>query len=126
MARLGRVLPPSGRLTVSLCPRKTNKNGASWPFLQPDFLRWTVDMYFQKKKKEIVEDVLARGWIGPCPASEWASNGFVVPKKEEGKWRLVVDYRQLNETSLPDAHPLLFIGNMLENQSKHKILLLWT
>ena len=45
-------------------------------------------------EQEVVEDVLARGWIEPCPASEWASNGFVVPKKEKGKWRLVVDYRQ--------------------------------
>ena len=22
-----------------------------WPFLHPDFLRWTVDMFFKKKKK---------------------------------------------------------------------------
>ena len=36
-------------------------------------------------EQEKVEDVLARGWIEPCPASEWASNGFVVPKQREGK-----------------------------------------
>ena len=68
-----------------------------------------------------MEDFLARGWIEPCPASEWASNSFVVPKKEKGKWRLVVDYHQLNEATLPDAHLLRIIQNMLENQSKHKI-----
>ena len=68
-----------------------------------------------------MEDFLARGWIEPCPASEWASNGFVVPKREKGKWRLVVDYRQLNEATLPDALPLPLMENMLENQSKHKI-----
>ena len=72
-------------------------------------------------EQEIVEDFLARGWIEPCPASEWASNGFVMPKKEKGKWRLVMDYRQLNEATKPDAHPLPLIDNMLENQSKHKI-----
>ena len=77
-------------------------------------------------EQERVEDFLACGWIEPCPASEWASNGFVVPKKEKGKWRLVVHYRQLNEATLPDAHPLPLIENMLENQSKHQILLLWT
>ena len=32
-----------------------------------------------------------------------------------------MDYRQLKEATLPDAHPLPLIGNMLENQSKHKI-----
>ena len=72
-------------------------------------------------EQEIVEDLLARGWIEPCPAPEWASNSFVVPKKEKGKWRLVEDYRQLNEATSPDAHPLLLIENILENQSKHKI-----
>ena len=72
-------------------------------------------------EQEIVADFLARGWIEPCPASQWAPNGFVVPKKEKGKWRLVVDQRQLNEATLPDAHPLPLIENMLENQSKHKI-----
>ena len=72
-------------------------------------------------EQEIVEDFLARGWIEPRLASKWASNGFDVPKKEKGKWRLVVDYRQLNEATLPDAHSLPLIEIMLENQSKHKI-----
>ena len=72
-------------------------------------------------EQDIVQHFLALGWIEPCPASERASNGFVVPKKEKGKWRLVVDYRQLNEATLPDAHPPPLIENMLENQSKHKI-----
>ena len=30
-----------------------------WPFLHPDFLRWTVDMYFQKKKKKKEEETAA-------------------------------------------------------------------
>ena len=72
-------------------------------------------------EQEIVEELLARGWIEPCPASEWASNGFVVPKKEKGKWRLVVDHRQLNEATLPDAHAIRLTENMLGNQSKNKI-----
>ena len=72
-------------------------------------------------EQEIVEDFLAHGWIEPCPASKWPSNGFVVPKKERGKWRVVVDYRQLNEATLPNVHPLRLIENMLEKQSKHKV-----
>ena len=72
-------------------------------------------------EQEIVEEFLARGWIELCSASEWASNGFVVHKEEKGKWRLVVDYRQVNEATLPDAHALPLIENMAKNQSKHKI-----
>ena len=73
-------------------------------------------------EQEILEDVLSRGSIEPCPASDLASNGFVVPKKEKGNWRLVVEYRQLNEATLPNAHPLPLIENMLENQSIQKIV----
>ena len=73
-------------------------------------------------EQEIVEDFLARGWIEPCPASEWASNGFVAPKKEKGKWRLVVAYRQLNEATLPDAHPPphgKHVGKSIQTQDFH-------
>ena len=65
-------------------------------------------------EQEIVEDFLARGWKELCPA-------FVVPKKEKGKWCLVVDYRQFDEATLPDTHPRPLIENMLENQSEHRI-----
>ena len=68
-----------------------------------------------------MEDFLARGWIKPCLASEWVSNSFVVPKKEKGKWRLVVEYRQLNEATLPYAHRLPLFESMFENRSKQKI-----
>ena len=70
-------------------------------------------------EQEIVEELFVRGSIELCPASEWASNG--VPMKEKGKLSIVLDYRQLNEAILPDAHPLPLVENMLENQSKQKI-----
>ena len=74
-------------------------------------------------KQEIVEDLLARGCIEPCPASEWASNRFVVPMKEQGKWRLVLDYRQLNEATLQDAQPLplieMNVGKPIRTQNFH-------
>ena len=71
-------------------------------------------------EQEMVEDFSACGWIEPCPASERVSDGFVVPEKEEGKWRLFVDYRQHNEATLPDAQTLPLIENVFQNQSNHK------
>ena len=82
---------------VPLCPGEEHPKipGKEW---------WgfaKLDLYLNAKRKsvkpkrlvgeraaaeqEIVEDFLARGWIEPCPASKWASNGFVVPEKEKGK-----------------------------------------
>ena len=69
-------------------------------------------------------------WLGCCgmcvclcalPVPHLGSSGFVVPKKEKGKWRLVAYYRQINEATLPDAYPLPLIEKMFQNQSKHKI-----
>ena len=72
-------------------------------------------------EQEIVHNVLAHGWIELYPASKWASNNFALPTREKGKCRLVVDYHQLNEATLPDAHPLPLNENMFENRSKLKI-----
>ena len=41
--------------------------------------------------------------------SPWNSPLLVVPKKSETevkKWRVVVDYRRLNEITIPDSYPL--------------------
>ena len=42
--------------------------------------------------KKLLAQFIERGWIEPSD-SEWASPAFIVPKKEKGEWRLVVDYR---------------------------------
>ena len=52
--------------------------------------------------KKLLAEFIERGWIEPSD-SEWASPAFIVPKKEKGKWRLVVDYRGLNEQTEHDS-----------------------
>ena len=42
--------------------------------------------------RKLLAEFIERGWIEPSD-SEWASPAFIVPKKEKGEWRLVVDYR---------------------------------
>ena len=42
--------------------------------------------------KKLLAEFIERGWIEPSD-SEWASPAFIVPKKEKGEWRWVVDYR---------------------------------
>ena len=41
--------------------------------------------------KKLLAEFIERGWI-EASDSEWASTAFIVPKKEKGEWRLVVDY----------------------------------
>ena len=53
--------------------------------------------------------------------SEWASHAFLVPKKEKGEWRLVVDYRGWNEQTEHDSYPLPLIDTILQKQQKKRI-----
>jgi hypothetical protein len=56
--------------------------------------------------------------------SPWNSPLLIVPKKEdasgEKKWRLVVDFRKLNEKSVGDAYPLPDIMEILNQLGQSK------
>ena len=61
-----------------------------------------------------------RGWLEPS-TSEWSSPPFPVPKPTPGEWRMVVDFRWLNECTKADEYPLPLIEDLLEKQSKYRI-----
>ena len=60
------------------------------------------------------------GWLEPS-FSDWGSPCFVVPKKVAHDWRLVVDYRALNQSTVHDAYELPLIADMLHKHC-HKRL----
>ena len=48
----------------------------------------------------------------------WNSPSFVVATKTPGKWRLVEDFRRLNDATINDAHPMPRIEDILNRQGK--------
>lgn len=64
-----------------------------------------------------VRDLLNQGIIRPSN-SPWSSPIWVVPKKMDAsgkkKWRLVVDYRKLNEKTIDDKYPIPNITEVLD------------
>ena len=70
--------------------------------------------------KKLLIEFIERGWTEPSD-SEWASPAFIVPKKEKGEWRLVVDYRGLNEQTEHDSYSLPLIDSILQKQHKKRI-----
>ena len=62
--------------------------------------------------KQILEEYCDMGWLEPS-FSEWGSPCFILPKKASHEWRLVVDYRALNQVSAHDAYELPLIPDML-------------
>ena len=70
--------------------------------------------------KKLLAEFIERGWIEPSD-SEWASPAFIAPKKEKGEWRLVVDYRNLNEQIEHDSYSLPLIDTILQKQQRKQI-----
>ena len=57
--------------------------------------------------------MLQVGFIYPTSDSQWVSPLVVVPKNN-GKWRICVDYRELNKATIKDYFPLPFIDQVLD------------
>lgn len=81
----------------------------------------------ESQKEEIerqVEQLVEEGIVTPSE-SPWNSPLLIVPKRAgpdgKPKWRMVVDFRKLNEKTIGDAHPLPDITEILDQlrQSKY-------
>ena len=59
------------------------------------------------------------GFNYPISDSKWVSPLVIVPKKG-GKWRICVDYRELNKTTKKDHFPLPFIDQVLDTLTGKK------
>jgi len=58
--------------------------------------------------------------IYPISDSKWVSPLVMVPKNN-GKWRICVDYRELNKATQKDHFPLPFIDQVLDTFAGKKL-----
>jgi hypothetical protein len=71
-------------------------------------------------KKE-VEKMLEAGFIRTCRYAEWISS--VVPvQKKDGRWRVCVDFRDLNRATPKDEYPMPIAETLINVAVGHKIL----
>ena len=63
--------------------------------------------------KEEIQKLLEVGFIYPISDSEWVAPLVIVHKKN-GKWRVYVDYRELNKATQKDHFHLTFIDQVLD------------
>lgn len=82
--------------------------------------------YFPKNPKmqaEInkqVDELLTKGCIEPSSSPHSAA--IVMVKKKTGKWRLCVDFRQLNSRSIKDAYPIPRVQHILDQLREAKYI----
>ena len=65
-----------------------------------------------REVKEYIEDLLAKGWIVKSKSPYSAPVGCV--RKKDGTLRLCIDYRLLNQCTVPDRHPLPRIQDLTD------------
>ena len=68
-----------------------------------------------------MDNLLSTGFIREVKYPEWLANVVVVPNKG-GKWRVCVDYTDLNEACPKDSFPLPGIGQIVDASAGHGML----
>lgn len=87
-------------------------------------IRQKVRRFHPDRQKIIwdeVEKLLEVGFIKEVEYPEWLANVVVVPKKK-GKWRVCVDYTNLNDACPKDSFPLLRIDQIVDATFEHEML----
>ena len=69
-----------------------------------------------------VDNLSKAVFIGEIMYPEWLANVVVVPKKG-GKWRVCVDYTDLNDACPKDSFPLPRIDQIVDASAEHEMLL---
>jgi hypothetical protein len=74
----------------------------------------------EEVKKEI-EKMLEAGFIRKCRYVEWISSIIPVQKKD-GRWRVCVDFRNLNRATPKDEYPMPIANTLINAAANNKIL----
>ena len=102
----------------SIIIHRLNVNLASSPVLQKK------RVFAQERDKAIAEEVrklLEADFIQEVYYPDWLAN-VVMVKKANGKWRMCVDFIDLNRACLKDSYPLPRIDTLVDSTARHELL----
>ena len=84
--------------------------------------RWRV--FAPERDQVVIEEVtklLTTGFIREVYYPDWLAN-VVLMKKANGKWRMCVDFMDLNKACSKDSFPLPRIDQLVDSTTGHKLL----
>ena len=76
------------------------------------------------RQRAVIEEVtklLIAGFIREVYYPDWLAN-VVLVKQANGKWRMCVDFTDLNKACLKDSFPLPRIDQFVDSTAGHKLL----
>ena len=74
--------------------------------------------------KEEVQKLTLAKFICEVYYPDWLAN-VVMGKKANGKWRMCVDFSDLNKAFPKDSYPLPRIDQLVDSTAGHRLLSLW-
>jgi hypothetical protein len=83
------------------------------PNFEPEIIR---------RVKEEVDRLLQDGFIQPCRYADWIFNVVPVEKKNTGKIRICVDFRNLNRSTPKDEYPMPVADLFIDSASGNKVI----
>ena len=102
----------------SVIVHRLNVNPASSP------VRQKKRVFAQEQDKAVAEEVrklLEAGFIREVYYLNWLAN-VVMVKKNNGKWRMCVDFTDLNRACPKDSYPLPRIDTLVDSTARHVLL----
>ena len=81
-------------------------------------------VFAPERNKAVMDEVnklLAANFIREVHYPEWLAN-VVMVKKANGKWRICVDFTNLNQACPKDSFPLPRIDQLVDSTARHKLL----
>ena len=81
-------------------------------------------MFAQERDKAIAEEVrklLEANFIQEVYYPDWLAN-VVMVKKDSGKWRICVDFIDLNRACPKDSYPFPRIDTLVDSTARHELL----
>ena len=92
------------------------------PIFSP--IRQKKRVFAQERDKAIAEEVrklLKANFIREVYYPDWLANVIMV-KKANGKWRMYVDFTDLNKACPKDSYPLSRIDTLVDSIARHQLL----
>ena len=105
-------------INPSIIVHKLNVSPLSFP------VRQKKQVFAQERDKAIAEEVrklLEVDFIREVYYHDWLANAVMV-KKVNGKWRMCVDFTDLNRAYPKDSYPLPRIDTLVDSTARHQLL----